>query len=137
MVLPGIQAIFGFQLIAVFNNRFADDLTGAEQALHLAAILLVGVAAGLLMTPAAIHRLRGARSVTASFIGVSSALVLAAMPLLAAGLCLDVYLIARLVLDEGPAWPVAAALFALMLFLWTVFPRMGNVHRRIAARFTR
>ena len=26
MVLPGIQALFGFQLIAVFNSRFADDL---------------------------------------------------------------------------------------------------------------
>jgi hypothetical protein len=26
MVLPGIQALFGFQLIAVFNARFAERL---------------------------------------------------------------------------------------------------------------
>jgi hypothetical protein len=26
MVLPGIQALFGFQLIAVFDQRFADLL---------------------------------------------------------------------------------------------------------------
>ncbi|TLG71825.1 hypothetical protein [Methylocystis sp. B8] len=26
MVLPGIQALFGFQLIAVFNNRFLAGL---------------------------------------------------------------------------------------------------------------
>ena len=27
MILPGLQALFGFQLIAVFNQRFAQDLT--------------------------------------------------------------------------------------------------------------
>jgi len=26
MVLPGMQALFGFQLIAVFSERFADAL---------------------------------------------------------------------------------------------------------------
>ncbi len=38
MILPGIQAFFGFQLIAIFNNRF-QDLTQAEQVLHLVAEL--------------------------------------------------------------------------------------------------
>ena len=33
MVLPGIQALFGFQLIAGFNQRF-QELPGAEQSLH-------------------------------------------------------------------------------------------------------
>ncbi|MEO7099505.1 MAG: DUF6328 family protein [Luteolibacter sp.] len=35
MVLPGIQALFGFQLIAVFNSRFAEALSRTEQSLHL------------------------------------------------------------------------------------------------------
>ena len=39
MVLPGIQALFGFQLIAVFNEGFSDKLTPGEQKLHLAAII--------------------------------------------------------------------------------------------------
>ena len=36
-VLPGIQALFGFQLIAVFNTGFASKLSAAEQRtlLHL------------------------------------------------------------------------------------------------------
>jgi len=34
MVLPGIQALFGFQLIAVFSDGFANKLTRAEQRLH-------------------------------------------------------------------------------------------------------
>jgi len=33
MVLPGIQALFGFQLLAVFNTRFAEDLDGFDQRL--------------------------------------------------------------------------------------------------------
>ena len=31
MVLPGIQALFGFQLIAVFSPGFAQKLTLADQ----------------------------------------------------------------------------------------------------------
>jgi hypothetical protein len=52
MMLPGIQALFGFQLIAVFNNRFMEIPT-FEQELHLSAALLVAVAIALIMTPAA------------------------------------------------------------------------------------
>lgn len=44
MVLPGVQAIFGFQLIAVFNERFAAGLDSREQLAHLVALLLVGLA---------------------------------------------------------------------------------------------
>ena len=52
MVLPGIQAFFGFQLIAVFNSRF-QDLTHMEQVLHLVALLMLTVSIALIMTPAA------------------------------------------------------------------------------------
>ena len=40
MILPGIQALFGFQTIAVFNQRF-EDLGPAMRTLHLAALALV------------------------------------------------------------------------------------------------
>jgi hypothetical protein len=39
MVLPGVQAILGFQLIAVFNQRF-QELSDARQMLHLVAFVL-------------------------------------------------------------------------------------------------
>ena len=40
MVLPGIQALFGFQLIAVFNQGFGEKLSHGQQVLHLVAIVL-------------------------------------------------------------------------------------------------
>ena len=61
MVLPGIQAFFGFQLIAVFNNRF-QELTHTEQVFHLIALLLLAVSIALIMTPARVSSDRGERN---------------------------------------------------------------------------
>jgi hypothetical protein len=126
MILPGIQALFGFQLIAVFNSRFAEDLSGSQQALHLLAIALVVVAIALIMTPAAYHRAAGAREVTSTFLEVSAFLLLASMVPLAAALAIDFYLIASLTLgDASRAGVLAALLAALIVFLWAVFPYLG------------
>ncbi|HWI24000.1 MAG TPA: DUF6328 family protein, partial [Lysobacter sp.] len=51
IVLPGIQALFGFQLAVVFSERFDRILTHAQQVLHLLAMALVAVAIALIMTP--------------------------------------------------------------------------------------
>src|SRR5437870_9655568 len=56
MVLPGIQALFGFQLVAVFNERFSEIFDAWGQWLHLAALVFVALACALAMTPAAFHR---------------------------------------------------------------------------------
>ena len=53
-VLPGIQALFGFQLIALFNQGFGEKLSHAQQLLHLVAIILTTLAMALVMTPAAL-----------------------------------------------------------------------------------
>jgi hypothetical protein len=135
MVLPGIQATFGFQLVAVFNNRFAESLDSVQQHLHLAAMALVACAAALVMTPAAIHRYHGPREITSGIIELSSVLLLVAMPLLAVGVALDFYLIASLILAEGSAMPVALAIFAVMIFLWVILPRLMRARsRRHSAR---
>src|ERR1700757_2185815 len=71
MVLPGIQALFGFQLIAVFSPGF-EKLGPAEQRLHFIAIALVVLAVAIIMTPAAYHRQHDPREVTATFVAVST-----------------------------------------------------------------
>ena len=134
MVLPGIQALFGFQLIAVFNERFAKELGRVDQELHLAAIALVALAVALVMTPAAFHRSRGSREVTDTFIHVSSLLLVASMMPLAMGLALDFHLIAKLVIgDDQVAALLGLALFALLVLFWFVFPRLRGLHQRLAA----
>jgi hypothetical protein len=44
-----IEALFGFQLIAVFNERF-QQLAQAEQVMHYLALLLVALAIAIIMT---------------------------------------------------------------------------------------
>ena len=124
MVLPGVQALFGFQLIAVFNEGFERRLSAFEQDLHLVAIVLVTVAIALLMTPAAYHRQVDRRRATAEFLAMASRLVSGAMLPLAAGLALDIQIVAHLVTGERVvATALGAVVFAMFVVLWFVFPQ--------------
>ena len=122
MVLPGVQAVLGFQLVAVFNQRF-QDLSAGEQLLHLAAFLLTALAMGLVMTPAAYHRQVERGRVSRRFIDLSSTLLMLAMLPLIVGVCLDTYLIARLILKvQGLAVTVAVVTALLLAGLWYGLP---------------
>jgi uncharacterized membrane protein len=91
VVLPGIQALFGFQLIAAFNERFRQ-LSEGEQLIHFTAIMLVAIAIALIMTPA-YHRLAEQATVSMFFVRLASWLIAAAMVPLMIGLTLEVYLL--------------------------------------------
>jgi hypothetical protein len=124
MVLPGIQALFGFQLIAVFSNRFSESLSVFEQRMHLIALGLVAIAASLVMTPASIHRHIGAREVTDRFITISTRLLVISMYPLAIGISTDFYLISRVILQSTQiALVLALLLLVTFSLLWFVWPR--------------
>lgn len=67
MVVPGIQALLGFQFVAVLNERFSH-LNYTEQYLHWLALLLVAAAAACVMAPAAYHRKVEPRSISEDFV---------------------------------------------------------------------
>ena len=129
MVLPGIQALFGFQLIAVFNQTFDDKLAHAEQCLHFAALALSAIAIALVMTPAAYHRQTGSDQVSETFIRISSRLMLLSMLPLAVSICLDFYLIARIILESRLAGVFTAALVGIFAVLWLLLPRARALQR--------
>jgi hypothetical protein len=123
MVLPGIQALFGFQLIAVFNDGFEHKLASGERQLHFLALFLVALSAALVMAPAAIHRQSQLREVSERFIWLSSLLLRNSMFPLAIGLTLDVYLIGRVVFGTPVlGLACAAILFGALVVLWLVLP---------------
>ena len=122
MVLPGFQALFGFQLIAVFNERF-KELTEDEQLIHFSATVLVTIAIALIMTPAAYHRLAEQTTISKFFVWLASWLIAAAMVPLMLGLTLEVYLLGLLVIgDPKTSLAVSTALFGVFSFAWFVFP---------------
>ena len=123
MVLPGIQGLFGFQLVAVFSAHFHERLSHAEQLLHLLAIALTCLAIALVMAPAATHRQTDPCEATVAFIRLSSRLLLWSMAPLALALCVDFYLVARVITgSEAIAW-AAAAMIALFGWFWYFLPR--------------
>lgn len=132
MVLPGLQALLGFQLIVVFNPGFADTLEHSEQILHVGAIVLVAIAIALIMTPAAYHRQTCPLKVTPTFIALSTRLLLWSMWPMAISICAELYLIGKQVMGNI----VAAALmtFVAMAFavLWFVLPHWRRLRRFLA-----
>jgi len=134
MVLPGIQALFGFQLIAVFNSSFAEKLTRGEQRLHLIALGLIALAVAIIMTPAAAHRQISAQTMTRAFITAATRLLLWSMIPLALGICLDFFIVGRLILGRGPLVTVlASVLFTAFMGLWFVVPRVRALRSALGA----
>ena len=126
-VVPGMQALFGFQLIAVFTTVFRDELSSRERVLHLAALLLVTIAIVLVIAPAAVHRQMEPLAVSRRFIAISSGLLMASMAPLAAGICLDIYVVGRVILDTRVGAAITAALMLLVFIVfWLLVPRLAR-----------
>lgn len=121
MVLPGIQALFGFQFIAVFNDRFAK-LSEFEKYLHLAALIAVALATGLIMSPAAIDRLVDWEINDHKLERLASMLISAAMFLLMLAITSEVFIIVNMVTQAGVAIGVAAVVGTCLMMSWFVLP---------------
>jgi small basic protein len=122
VVLPGIQALFGFQLIAGFNQGFSQ-LPVPEQYLHYASLVLVAVAIAIIMTPAAYHRIVEQGSVSLFFVRLISWLIAAAMVPLMLALSFEVYVVGIVILKTRMlSAGIAGALVLLLAALWFGFP---------------
>jgi hypothetical protein len=134
MVLPGIQALFGFQLVVVFSPGFSEKLTRPEQLVHFVAITLIAIAVAIIMTPAALHRGTGSKLVTDTFILLSASLLGWSMAPLALGICLDFYLIARVITGTRLVALLSVGLFAIFILLWFVFPRARALQKTLSGK---
>jgi hypothetical protein len=135
MVLPGIQALFGFQLVAVFNARFRD-FTSLEQVIHLVALVLVALAVALIMAPAAYHRIAERGVVSRRFVDLASCLLASAMMPLTLGISLDLFLLCRLILNNvALSAAIAVGMFLVFTGLWYIFPWTASVLRLRRTKF--
>jgi uncharacterized membrane protein YdbT with pleckstrin-like domain len=130
MLIPGVTAFLGFQLVVVFNNGFSQKLTSDEQMLHVWAMFVTIVALLLLLAPAAYHRQAESGSVSQGFVNLSSRLITGAMPLFALGMTLDFYLLVRTVSENRMlALFLAAVIFLITAVLWYAVPRFRPLER--------
>lgn len=122
VILPGIQALFGFQTIAVFNQRFVELAEYARDC-HLFGLGMVIIAVALVMTPAVYYRYVGKEHVSPRMVRLSSLMIRAALFPLACGLALDIFVVI-LAASDRPAWSVVGGGFAFLFLigLWFAFP---------------
>lgn len=130
VILPGVQALFGFQTIAVFNDRFAD-LPSYATLCHLIGLGMVIIAVALVMTPAIYYRVVGPQYVSRLMIKRSSLMLRAAMAPLASGLALDMFTVIFRATDHLQASIGGAlATFLILTGLWFAFPWMERRRMR-------
>jgi hypothetical protein len=135
MVLPGIQALFGFQLIAFFNQRFTDGLSAADQCIHLGALLLAALSIGFVMAPAAYHRQAEPGQVSRAFVKIATRLITIGMLPLLIALTLDTYVVAKLVFHDARGIYPAVGLFSVLAVLWYAWPQWRRT-RRLPTKIT-
>ncbi len=122
VIIPGGQALLGFQFVATLTKAFSD-LPAFAQNVHVAGLCAVALAVMLLMTPAALHRIAFAGEDSEKFFRLGSRIVVAASIPLAAGTAADVYVVfVKVIESQGAALAIAVAALFLMLGLWFVMP---------------
>ncbi|MFL5351478.1 DUF6328 family protein [Archangium sp.] len=118
VVLPGAQALMGFQFATMLMKPF-DELPASSKLVHLGSLALVALSVILLLTPAAWHRIVEQGEETERFHRFASRTVLASLVPLALGLSGDLYVVVRKVLGSVPlAVASALACLAVCYGLW-------------------
>lgn len=92
VVLPGAQALLGFQLAMVLMEPF-EQLPKAAKVIHLCSLGFIALATIVLMAPAAYHRIVENGEDTERFHSFASRMVLLAMALIAPGLSGELYVV--------------------------------------------
>jgi hypothetical protein len=115
IILPGAQALLGFQLAIVLTEAF-EKLEPAVKSLHGVALLLVCLSVLLLMSPAAYHRIVYAGQDSAQFHKVGSWLVTLSTVPLVLGLAADVFVVATKIWPSTDA-AVMAGVFSLVFLV--------------------
>jgi thiosulfate reductase cytochrome b subunit len=122
LIIPGAQALFGFQFIAMLTTGF-DRLPNSAKTVHAAALCLIGLNVIIMMTPAALHRLSFGGEDSLRFLRMGSALVIAGPAFLAAGMAAEIYVVFIKALNS-PAAASSASIAALLILVgfWYVWP---------------
>lgn len=130
VVLPGAQALLGFQLAIVLTNGFAELPPGIKTT-HGMALALIAISTMLLIAPAAYHRLIYAGRNEPEFHSLASQILLLATVFLAFGLATDTYVVTFKITENVrlASWG-AIATAALLLGLWHVWPWWRRIARR-------
>ena len=129
VILPGAQALIGFQFVVTMSKTFSQ-LAPAEQHIHFASLCAVTLSVMLLITPAAVHRMTFGGQDVLRFHQIGSTVVTLALIPLALGIAGDFYLAATRIVESRAISAIAATITLLTLaILWYGVPLLLRSRR--------
>ncbi|GAA1204036.1 DUF6328 family protein [Pseudonocardia alaniniphila] len=117
----GVQILFAFLLSLSFTDRFAR-LDEMQRWTYIVTLLLSVITAGLLVAPAAAHRMTFRRGVKQQTVQLGHRLFTTGLATLALTLTGSVLLVLDVATSDEIAVPVASAVGVILLGLWFVLP---------------
>jgi Family of unknown function (DUF6328) len=130
VILPGAQALLGFQLAIVLTQGF-EKLPPAIKLTHGMALIFVAVTIVLLMAPAAYHRIVYAGADSESFRRIGSRFVTASTIPLALGLATEVFVVAtQIVPSRSGALIAGIAVLVMLVGLWHGLPLVARARKQ-------
>ena len=118
VVLPGAQAMLGFQFVTMFERAF-EELPPSSKLVHLACLSMIALTVILLITPAAFHRIAEHGEDSERLVKLTGRFVMAATVPLAAAIGGEVYVVILKVMDSSTMAIVAAVVtFVASMAMW-------------------
>ncbi len=130
MVLPGAQALLGFQFITLVLQEF-EKLPQSMKVTHLVSLSLMTLAVILLMTPAAYHRIVEKGENTEQFHGFTGRMLMVALVPLGLGFAGDFYVVVwKVSSSDAIAAICTAALVFFMFGAWFALPAYSRARKK-------
>jgi hypothetical protein len=129
VVLPGVQALLGFQLISVLGQSFGKLLVSSK-VVHAASLCCITLSVIFLIAPAAYHRIVFSGQETEEVYRIGNWFVTGATVPPALGLAGDVYVVfAEITASRVITAFVAGTALVFLVGLWHAFPILNRLRR--------
>jgi Family of unknown function (DUF6328) len=126
VALPGVQFLFAFLLIVPFQA--SADLQGFRQDVYYVALVSAAVATGLLIAPAAQHRVLFRQKDKEGLLKRSNRSALAGLLVLVVAICAALLLVVDVLFSRTQAWVTTAVVGALLGYWWIAVPYWHRAH---------
>ena len=129
VALPGVQFLFAFLLVVPFQQRGAE-LTDFQRDVYFVTLLAAAVATGLLIAPAAQHRVLFRQQDKEALLRRSNRSATLGLTVLAVAIVSAVLLVTDVLFGLTLAWLTAAAVAALLAWWWIAVPFWKRSHNQ-------
>jgi hypothetical protein len=117
----GIQILFAFLLSLSFTERFGR-IDEVQRWTYVVTLLMTTLTTGLLVAPAAVHRILFARNVKQAVVRIGQRLFVAGLVTLALTLMGAVLLVLDIAIGRSLAVPITAVVGLMLIGLWFLLP---------------